>query len=66
LDHLPDGKYQNLLSNLGIESESSTIIESNNGKICVPLVAAVFHYSGFILRPQMFYSELFDFNYKGY
>jgi hypothetical protein len=69
LNNLPDGKYQNLLSNLGIkeipESESSTIIVSNNGKICVPLVATVFHYSGFVLRPQMFYSELFDFDYKG-
>ncbi len=68
-DHLPDGKYQNLLSYLDIKeiqkSESSTIIVSDNGKIRVPLVAAIFHYSGFVLQPDMFYSELFDFDYRG-
>jgi len=28
-------------------------------------VAAVLYYSDFILQPKMFYSELFDFDYKG-
>lgn len=68
-NNLPDGKYQNLLFDLGIKdiskSECSTITVSNNGKISVPPVAVIFHYSDFILQPQMFYSELFDFNYKG-
>ena len=68
-DKLPDGKYKNLLSNLGIKeipkSESSTVTVSNNGKIRVPPVATVLHYSGFVLQPQMFYSELFDFDYHG-
>ena len=69
IDHLPDGNYQNLLADLGVEeipkSDSSTITVSNKGTIPVPPVAAVLHYSGFSLRPTMFYSELFDFDYKG-
>ncbi len=69
MKNLPDGKYQNLLSNLGIteisKSESSTITVSNNGKIRVPPIVAVIHYEGFVLQPKMFYSELFDFDYKG-
>lgn len=69
IDRLRDGNYQNLLSDLCIEgipkSESSTITVSNGGKIAVPSVAAILHYSGFVLRPQMFYSDLFDFDYKG-
>jgi hypothetical protein len=68
-DNLPDGQYQNLLSNLSIKeipkSESSTITVSNNGKIRVPSVAAILQYSSFVLQPSMFYSELFDFDYKG-
>lgn len=68
-DNLPNGKYFNLLSDLSIKEipkcESSTITVSNNGNIRVPPIAAVIYYSGFILQPKMFYSELFDFDYKG-
>ncbi|CAF2776509.1 unnamed protein product [Rotaria sp. Silwood2] len=68
-DNLPDGQYQNLLSNLSIKGmpqcESSMVTVSDNGKIPVPLVATVLHYFGFLLQPKMFYSELFDFDYKG-
>ncbi|CAF1542027.1 unnamed protein product [Rotaria sp. Silwood1] len=65
-DNLPDGKYQNLLSNKEISPcESSIVTVSDNGKIPVPSVAVVLHYSGFLLQPKMFYSELFDFDYKG-
>ncbi|CAF3432945.1 unnamed protein product, partial [Rotaria sp. Silwood2] len=68
-DNLPDGQYQNLLSNLSIKGmpqcESSMVTVSDNGKIPVPLVATVLHYFGFFLQPKMFYSELFDFDYKG-
>ncbi|CAF1134171.1 unnamed protein product [Adineta steineri] len=69
INNLPDGEYQNLLSNSGIKEidkcESSTITISNNGKIRIPSVALIIQYSGFILQPQMFYSEIFDFDYKG-
>lgn len=68
IDRLPDGNYRNLLSDLGVEGiqkSDSSITVSNNGTISVPPVVAVLHYSGFVLRPRMFYSELFDFDYKG-
>lgn len=69
IDRLPDGNYPNLLSDLCIEgipnSESSSIIVSHGGKIPVPSIASVLHYSGILLQPRMFYSELFDFDYKG-
>lgn len=67
-DNLTDGTYQNLSSNFDIrlcsEYESKTITVLNNGKIPVPSVTTIIHYSGCILRPKMFYSELFDFDYK--
>ncbi|UJR29841.1 hypothetical protein I4U23_017384 [Adineta vaga] len=69
IKNLPDGNYENLLFNSElkdlIQCKSSTINVSNDGRISIPSVALILHYSGFILRPQMFYSELFDFNYKG-
>ncbi|CAF1623824.1 unnamed protein product [Adineta ricciae] len=69
IQDLPDGKYENLLSNPKIKDitqyDCPTIDVTNNGNILVPPVACILHYSGFVLRPKMFYSELFDFNYKG-
>lgn len=67
--NLPDGIYENLLSKIDIkgidQSSDSTINVSNNGQIPVPSIASVLFYSGFVLKPNMFYSELFDFDYKG-
>ncbi|CAF1395118.1 unnamed protein product [Adineta ricciae] len=69
IQDLPDGKYENLLSNPKIKDiiqyDYPTINVTNNGNILIPPVACILHYSGFVLRPKMFYSELFDFNYKG-
>ena len=67
IPNLPDGNYQNLFVDLGVKEllndESRTISVDNNGKLRVPKVATVFHYKDVLLRPQTFYSEIFDFKY---
>ena len=65
--NLPDGNYQNLFVDLGVkellEDESRTISVNDNGKVPVPRVASVLHYSNVLLHPKTFYSDIFDFNF---
>jgi hypothetical protein len=65
---LPEGDYENLFVDLGVKEllkdECHTIFVDNNGKLRVPIVATVLHYTGVLLRPKTFYSEIFDFNYS--
>ena len=67
IPNLPDGDYQNLLVNLGVkeilEDESSIISVNDNGKVRVPMVAFILHYTNVLLYPKTFYSEIFDFNF---
>ena len=71
MKNLPDGIYSNYLSDVQILPSSSsssinfpsTIDVSNGGSIPVPLTISILHYSGFLLHPQMFYTDLFDFDY---
>lgn len=67
IPNLPDGDYESLFVDLGVDElrndESRTISVNNNGEVRVPTVATILHYTNVVLRPQTFYSEIFDFNY---
>ncbi|CAF1102446.1 unnamed protein product [Didymodactylos carnosus] len=69
ISNLPDGTYQNLLIDLGLKGENTyeqdVEINVKNGKLKVPQLACILHYKQLILDPQVFYSDIFDFNYRG-
>ena len=68
IPNLPVGNHENLLIDLGVEDladhEARTISVDQEGRVPVPLVASVLHYTGIVLRPKPFYSEIFDFSYR--
>ncbi|CAF4865472.1 unnamed protein product, partial [Rotaria sp. Silwood1] len=64
ISNLPAGNYENLFVDLGVnellKDESRIISVNNNGKLRVPIVATIFHYTGILLRPQTFYTKSYN------
>jgi hypothetical protein len=65
---LPDGNYKNLFVDMGVnellQHELCAVSVNNNGRLAVPKVAIVLHYTNILLCPEPFYSATFDFNYR--
>ena len=68
IPNLPNGNYKNLFVDMGVNEllrrELRAVSVNNNGRLAVPKVAIVLHYTDILLRPKPFYSATFDFNYR--
>ena len=68
IPYFPNGNYRNLYVDMGVNDllrrEFRAVPVNNNGRLVVPKVAIVLHYTDILLRPKPFYSTTFDINYR--
>ncbi|CAF4249111.1 unnamed protein product [Rotaria socialis] len=68
IPNLSNGNYKNLFIDMGVNEllryELRAVSVNSNGRLAVPKVAIVLHYTDILLLPKPFYSVTFDFNYR--